>query len=124
MLAVVWAIIVMAAVLPWPHPGRISAGSPCKIRWWDAGHEMVAYVWAVHLENTWQRAQPRTRAELERSLSLYTVREIRPSESCWGSRREPASDEKMMQYLILWHAPLDVVYDGSDRIRMIYASYE
>ena len=30
----------------------------------------------------------------------------------------------MIQYMILWNAPLDVVYDKRDRIVMIYTSYE
>jgi hypothetical protein len=57
-------------------------------------------------------------------LSLYSMRQIQPAESCWGSRRQLASGETMIQYLILWHAPLDVVYDQGNRIQMIYTSYE
>jgi hypothetical protein len=35
-----------------------------------------------------------------------------------------APGERMVQYLLLWHAPLDVVYDRQDGIRMIFTSYE
>jgi hypothetical protein len=31
---------------------------------------------------------------------------------------------RMVQYSLLWHAPLDVVYDAEDRIQAIYTSYE
>jgi hypothetical protein len=113
-------------VVPWPHPGRNvgEAGCETAVQWWDVAHELGAYVWASQLEKGWARAKPERRHELEGMLSLYSVRQIVPAESCWGSRRQLSPGDTMVQYLILWHAPLDVVYDRSGRVQMIYTSYE
>src|SRR5512133_2477335 len=42
------------------------------------------YVWALHLESKWHPANPKTKAELESFLSLYSQRDIQPSQSDWG----------------------------------------
>lgn len=115
--------IFLAIVLPWPHPGR-DTGDPCALPAWDTPHGIVAYLYAGSLENGWYEAHPKTRAELEKFLHLYSTRTITPAQSCWGRHRPLASGETMIQYQILWHAPLDVVYDASGRITAIFTSYE
>lgn len=82
------------------------------------------YVWASHLESKWHPADPKTKTELESFLSLYSQRDIQPSTSGWGSSHQLQPGERMTQYLLLWNAPLDVVYTGNDMIVAIYTSYE
>ena len=88
------------------------------------GFEVIPYFYACHLERSWSKAQPTTRAELEKYLHLYSTRQILPSESNWGKDYKLGGGERMVQYLILWNAPLDVVYNKDDRIMEIYTSYE
>jgi len=82
------------------------------------------YLWARHLEARWQPADPKTKVELESFLSLYSQRDIQPSESDWGSHHQLKSGERMTQYLLLWNAPLEVVYTSSNTIVEIHTSYE
>lgn len=83
-----------------------------------------SYVWALHLESKWWQAKPKTRTEMESYLALYRVKTIQPQESMWGNRHLLKPGEQMVQYMILWNAPLDVVYDRDDRIVARYTSYE
>lgn len=85
---------------------------------------MASYFYALHLESRWQPANPRTRQELEQYLSLYTAHRIAPSESLWGKTYKLGSNEEMIQYRILYRAPLDVVYDEKSRVVRIFRSYE
>lgn len=87
-------------------------------------HSITAYVYALSLEESWSRANPQTKAELEKHLSLYSTRTIQPSQSGWGKGYVLADGERMIQYRILWNAELDVVYDSSDNIEAIFTSYE
>lgn len=124
-ILVLAALVAPVAICPWPHPGVAISGPPCgDAPWWDLSHKLIAYIWASHLERQWASAEPQTRGQLEQYLSLHSVRQITPAQSCWGSRRKLTSGETMVQYLILWHAPLDVVYDQGGTIRSIYTSYE
>ena len=82
------------------------------------------YAYARYLESQWKPAKVKTRAELERHLHLYSTRTIPPKESVWGFDYALRKDERMVRYLILWSQPLDVVYDGEDRVVKIYTSYE
>jgi hypothetical protein len=82
------------------------------------------YMWASHLESRWHPTNPKTKTELESFLSLYSQRDIQPSESGWGSNHQLQPGERMTQYLLLWNAPLDVVYTSNDTIVAIYTSYE
>lgn len=82
------------------------------------------YVWASHLEKQWHPAKPKTRAELEAHLSLYSQQDIHPSQSGWGRKHQLQPGERMTQYLLLWNAPLDVVYSSHDAVVAIYTSYE
>jgi len=84
----------------------------------------VPYMWASHLEFKWSPAQPKTRSELEPYLSLYSQRDIQPVQSEWGGNHVLEAGERMTQYLLLWSAPLDVVYSSNDTIVAIYTSYE
>ena len=84
----------------------------------------TAYIFALILEDRWTKANPKTRIELEQYLYLYSTKTIQPSQSMWGWDYELKNGEQMVQYLLLWNAPLDVVYDSNDNIRMIYTSYE
>ena len=88
------------------------------------GTGAFAYLFALGLEADWYRTDPKTRAELERHLSFYSTRLIEPSRSMWGHRTELECDQRMVQYLLLWSAPLDVVYDSNDRIVRLFTSYE
>lgn len=83
-----------------------------------------AYMYAVHLEEKWEAANPKTKVELEKYLDHYSTRIIDPSESLWGNAYPLKKNERMVQYLILWSMPLDVVYDDKDNIKAIYTSYE
>jgi len=82
------------------------------------------YAWAIHLEGRWRPASPKTKAELESYLSLYSQRDIQPSRSSWGRDYQLRLGERMTQYLLLWNAPLDVVYSSNDMVISIYTSYE
>ena len=82
------------------------------------------YMWARHLEARWHPAKPKTKVELESFLSLYSQRDIQPSESGWGRHHQLQAGERMTQYLLLWNAPLEVVYTSSDTTVGIYTSYE
>ena len=84
----------------------------------------VPYMWALHLEEKWSALQPKTRSQLESCLSLYSRHEIRPSESMWGRSHVLRDGDRMIQYLLMWRTPLDVVYDHDNRVVQIYTSYE
>jgi hypothetical protein len=81
------------------------------------------YIWALHLESKWRPADPKTRAELESHLSLYTKRDIPPDQSGWGRDYKLQSGERMTRYSLLG-SPLDVVFTSNDSIVAIYTSYE
>lgn len=83
-----------------------------------------SYMWASHLEAKWFPAKPSTRAEMESYLSLYRAREIQPSASEWGHNHVLREGDKMVQYMILWNAPLEVVYDRDGKLLAYYTSYE
>ncbi|MDB6068565.1 MAG: hypothetical protein JWR26_4773 [Pedosphaera sp.] len=85
---------------------------------------MTPYWWALHLETKIAAANPTTQAQLEAFLSLYTQREIQPSQSDWGHDYQLQPGERMTQYLLLYRAPLDVVYTSSNTIVAIFRSYE
>ena len=82
------------------------------------------YAYACHLESRWSKADPKTKAELEKYLSLYSEKVIDQKKSLWGHDYKMAGNERMVQYMILGSAPLDVVYDNRDIVKMIYTSYE
>lgn len=82
------------------------------------------YFWALHLESKWDPANPKTKAELESYLSLYSQPDIQPSQSVWGRSHKLHPGERMTQYLLLWSAPLDVVYSSNNIVVAIYTSYE
>ena len=84
----------------------------------------LPYFWALHLESKWVPAHPKNRAEMESHLSLYSMREIQPAQSGWGSKHEMHEGDKMVQYMIFWSQPLEVVYDKGDRMIASYTSYE
>lgn len=82
------------------------------------------YLWACYLESQWKSANPQTREEMESHLSLYKAKEILPTESSWGKYHTLRDGDKMIQYMILWSAPLDVVYDQENKLIAAYTSYE
>ena len=86
--------------------------------------DIAPYLWALHLEAKWRAAHPKTKAQLERFLSLYSERKIQPAQSMWGHDYRLQAGETMMQYRLLYNAPLDVVYTSSNTIVAIYTSYE
>lgn len=81
------------------------------------------YLWALHLESKWRPVNPKTLAELESKLSLYTKKDISREQSGWGSDHKLRSGERMTRYSLLG-APLDVVFNGDNGIVRIYTSYE
>ena len=86
--------------------------------------KMGPYFYARHLERQWKPAHPATKAEFERYLHFYFEDVVDRRTSPWGWDYVPKENERMVQYLLLWSAPLDVVYDDEDRIVRIYTSYE
>jgi hypothetical protein len=93
---------------------------------WLTATGTTAYLYALHLESRWTKADPKTKEVLEKYLNCYTLREIQPTDSRWGIHYELKAGERMLQYSILWNrnCPLDVVYDTNDAIRAIFTSYE
>jgi len=85
---------------------------------------MTPYWWALHLESKWVPAHPKTRAELESHLSLYSQHEIPAAKSPWGKNRPIESGERIVEYDLLYLAPLDVIYTTNDTIAQIYTAYE
>ncbi len=114
-------LMTLAVLVPWPHPFR---SARCDPSLWELPHDLVAYLYALQLEDAWSVARPRNRRELEQHLYLYSTQTISPADSCWGKRYALARGELMVRYSIAWHAPLDVVYDSSGNIRAIFTSYE
>jgi hypothetical protein len=86
--------------------------------------ETAPYFWALHLEAKWSAANPKTKAQLESLLSLYSEHEIQTSQSMWGHDHQLQPGERMIQYRLLYTEPLDVVYTSSNTIVAIYTSYE
>jgi hypothetical protein len=101
-----------------------SAGAVAVVWVCYVGIVMFSYGWALHLEKRWHPANPKTRAELEHHLSLYSVRQIAPTDSLSGKNHVLNRGERMIQYRIVWDSPLDVVYDDLENIKAIYTSYE
>jgi hypothetical protein len=86
--------------------------------------EATPYFYACYLESQWRAGKPKTQEELESYLSLYREQEIDISQSLWGKHHELQEGERMVQYLIMWREPLDVVYNSSNQIVRIFTSYE
>ncbi|MCK5852231.1 hypothetical protein KAH27_04300 [bacterium] len=88
----------------------------------DGGH----YLFALALETKWNKANPKTKQELEKNLYCYYTKIISPSQSLWGRSCNIKPDEKMIQYCIMWdeNCSLDVVYNNKNKIKAIYTSYE
>jgi len=88
----------------------------------DTGH----YLFALALETRWSKAEPKTKQELEKIIFCYNIKTISPTQSLWGSKYKLNSDEKMIQYCIMWDekCPLDVVVDTNNNIKAIFTSYE
>jgi hypothetical protein len=85
---------------------------------------LAGYGWAIHLETKWSPKKPKTQAQLESYLSLYSKYDIQPTNSLWGHNHTLKPGERMTQYLLLWMMPLDVVYSSNQEISVIYTSYE
>jgi hypothetical protein len=83
-----------------------------------------AYLYALHLEGQWTRARPKTMAQFESHLSLYSKRGVQPSASGWAPDYKLKDGEKMVQYTILGAADMEVVYDKYDNVVTIITSYE
>lgn len=81
------------------------------------------YLWALHLEGKWRAADPKTKADLESHLALYTARRISPAESAGNGLHPFQPDERMIRYSLLGE-PLDVVFRKDDTIAAIYTTYE
>lgn len=88
------------------------------------GLDGTSYMFACLLESRWSEADPKTKIEMESYLHLYTTKQIHPTNSGWGSHYELKNGERMIQYMILFRSPLDVVYDSNDFVKAIFTSYE
>ena len=90
------------------------------------GYFGVSYGWALHLESKWIVANPKTRADLESCLSLYSRHKIQPTQSGWVRGYQLQPGEQMVEYWLLYNAgtPLNVVYSTNDTIVKMYPSYE
>ena len=90
------------------------------------GYFGASYEWALHLESKWMAANPKTRADLESCLSLYSRHKIQPTQLGWVRGYPLQPGDQMVEYWLLFNAgtPLDVVYSANDRIVKMYASYE
>ena len=85
--------------------------------------DAAAYMYALSIEK--QVFESKTQAELEAIVAkCSTAKQIDPSESPLGCSHVLQDDERMMQYMIKDHAPLDVVYDSRNHVKAICASYE
>lgn len=91
---------------------------------WLSRNGRFSWMYASYLESKWQRTNPQTRTDLEKILHLYSVTSVDPSESEWGARPQPKKNEHILKYLILWDAPVYVVYDQEDAIVRIFPSYD
>ncbi|PYJ80667.1 MAG: hypothetical protein DME22_23715 [Verrucomicrobia bacterium] len=136
-----WWLIIIVFVLPlslgvvafltasrfqrkWARIALRTVGSILILGFLAGVAEIAPYFWALHLESKWSAAKPTTQAQLEACLSLYTQRNIQPSQSDWGHSYQLGPGERMTQYRLLYRAPLDVVYGSNDTIVVIYTSYE
>ena len=110
----------------WARIAARVVGSAFILAFLTAAAELTPYLWACHLESKWSAANPETKAQLEACLSLYSKREIQPSQSAWGRNLYPelGPGERMTQYRLLYRAPLDVVYRSNDTIVVMLTSYE
>lgn len=108
----------------WAKGGLMALGSGLTL--WIVFFLVVnmPYLWALHLESKWMVAHPKTRTEMESHLSLYSMREIQPAQSGWGSKHVLLEGDQMIQYMLFWTQPLEVVYDKNDRMIASYTSYE
>lgn len=136
-----WGPIILLFVLPltlgmasllvasrfrrkWARIAVRIVGSLLILAFLAATVEDAPYLWALHLEAKWQPAKPTSKVQLESYLSLYSQREIQTSQSMWGRDYQLQAGERMIQYRLLYSAPLDVVYTTNDTIVAIYTSYE
>jgi hypothetical protein len=121
LLAAAAALCLVAVPL---YPGEAKAPTGRVSTLLAFVHDTVAYLGALAMEYRWTAARPTTKAELEQHLWFYSEHTISPSSSSWGWDHRLKDGERMVQYLILGQAPLDVVYDSKDRLQAIYTSYE
>jgi hypothetical protein len=120
------ALLLVAPRFPrkWARVAARVIGSAFLLAFFAAAVEIAPYFWALHLESKWSAAKPTTKAQLESCLSLYTQRDIQPTQSAWGKDYKLGPGERMTQYRLLYSAPLDVVYSSSNTIVAMYTSYE
>ncbi len=83
----------------------------------------IPYFYCLARESSWLQAK--TEAELDRKMFMfYSKRPIAPSESMWGRRYDLKPGERMIQYLVFYCEPYDVVFDSESRIIEAFTSYE
>lgn len=81
------------------------------------------YFYCLARESSWLAA--RTETELDgRMVVFYSKRQIIPAESMWGNRYQLRPGERMIQYLVLYKEPFDVVFDGQGHVVTAFTSYE
>jgi len=125
LLAILFFVLAGQLRRKWLRIASVLSGAACVVGFLAVLGTCAPYFWALHLESKWVAAKPATRFELESLLSLYTLRDINPTQSIGaGSSYKLQPGERMTQYLILWDAPLDVVYRSNDTIVTIFCSYE
>ena len=86
--------------------------------------DAAAYMYALSIEDDFMGSE--TQAELERIVGPVsaTPKQVQPPASAWGGSYIIKDGERMVQYMIKDHAPLEVVYDRQNRVRAVFTSYE
>ena len=82
------SILVIAAFRLRRKWARVTSGVLGSLFWIGFAFAMISfvpYVWALHLESKWHPASPKTKAEFESYLSLYSQHDIQTSQSDWGT---------------------------------------
>ena len=86
--------------------------------------DAAAYMYALSIEDDFMKSE--TQADLERIVVPCSAapKQIPPSASAWGGNYVLKDGERMVQYMIKDHAPLEVVYDHQNRVQAVFTSYE
>ena len=90
----------------------------CAIIAWLTITGKTGCSYASYLESRWTKADLSTKAQLEKHIIGYALKEIQPENSLLGNDCRLKDGERVMRYDILWNinCPLDVIYGKDDRI--------
>ncbi len=97
--------VVFVALLPWLY----SAGS---------------YALATHQYETLVAKKPTSKSDVEGLLFLCLAQKVDVTNSLWSKSLALEPGEVCWQYKVLWHEPIDVVYDSEGKVKYILPSFE